>query len=155
MLNSKGIFVMVTCAVAAFFSVAAYGQEFDYNYISWGVDEFELFGLTKTELAQQFKNKLTFDWTNSRAYVGHSLSSPRLFILTLKDKRVSEVQRVVRDPAGCNLEGPLFTSKEAALRFAINGLSELGKLRPEEENKHAVAKQTLIEIERGKIQKSR
>ncbi len=151
--NAKAIVGSLIYTLVVLFSAAAYAEESDCSYIFWGVDEFELFGLTKNELSQQFKNKLTFDWANSRAYVGGSRRSSRQFILTIKDQRVSEVQRVKRDPAGCNLEGPLFTSKEAALRFTIEGLSGLNPLRPEEIKKLATAKRDLIEIERAKTRK--
>lgn len=147
MKHAKAVFVAFICAVAILFCIAVYGHDYNGNYISWGVDEFELFGLTQIELTQQFKNKLTFDWVNSRAYVGGSSSASRQFVLTFKDRRVCEVQRLLKDGAGCNLMGYSFTSKEAALRFCIEGLSDYGKLKPEEEKKLSSAKKMIIELE--------
>jgi len=145
--RAKAIFATLSCTVAVLFALAAYGHDYNENYISWGVDEFELLGLTQSELSQQFKKKLTFDWVNGHACVGDSGSGSQQFVLTLKDSRVCEVQRLFIDGAGCNLKGPAFTSKKHALQFAIDGLSDYGKLKPEEEKKLAAAKKMLLELE--------
>jgi hypothetical protein len=152
--KAKAVIAMLACAVAALFTCAAYGHQYNKGYISWGVDEFELFGLTKSELSQQFKKRLSFDIDYSHAYVG-DICRCQQFNLIFKNKRVCAAQRQLQDGAGCNLMGTEFTSKEQALRFAIDGLSELNGIRPEEEKTLATAKKLLLEIERTKARKGR
>jgi hypothetical protein len=144
--NAKVVFASFACAASLMVTNAVHSHEHNCGYVSWGVDEFELFGMTKSDISQQFKDKLTFDPDENRVSVdgwGH-------FLLTYRDKHVSEVQRQKRDPAGCDLRGPQLTSKEQALRFAIDGLSEITGLRPDEVKKLAIAKKMLLEIERNK-----
>jgi hypothetical protein len=155
MRNAKAIFGTLICAVIVLFTAAAYGHEYNQGYISWGVDEFELFGLNQSELSQQFKNKLTFDQDYTHAWLGRGIGGSHQFLLTFKNNRVCEVQRQLRDGAGCNLMGCVFSSKEEALRFTIDGLSKLSPLTPEEVKTLAVAKKMLLEIERAKTRKDR
>ena len=85
MLNAKAVFLTLIFAVAFLFTLPAYGHEYNKGYISWGVDEFELLGLTQNELSQQFKNKLTFAQDYSHAGVDGSCDC-RQFVLTFQDK---------------------------------------------------------------------
>lgn len=95
-------------------------------YAPWGVDEYELLGLTKQELAQQFKNKLFFskDWsTAATSEYGTGLGyQGATFRLTFVDGKVAAVQGVF---VGCTREyqRTKFVSKRAALQYAIAGLS--------------------------------
>jgi hypothetical protein len=121
------------------------------KYVSWGVDEYEFFGLTKQQLTAQFKGKLTFAKDFSRAVFGrfeacHSYDGAT-FKLFFDGNKVSRVQRVF---VGCNetQEGPLFESKQAALKFAIDGLTpdaKRGALKPAELKKLESARKMLME----------
>lgn len=90
------------------------------GYVSWGIDEYELFDLTKPELLQRFKNKMTFTQDFSSARIKNFGAQ---FILTFRDGRVSSVKRLFIDGAGCHLYGPELNSKREALAFSFNGLS--------------------------------
>jgi hypothetical protein len=121
------------------------------KYVSWGVDEYEFFGLTKPQLAVKFKGKLSFAPDYSRALFGrfeacHSYDGAT-FKLFFDGDKVSKVQRVF---IGCNetQEGPVLESKQAALRFAIDGLTPIekrGALKPAELKKLAAARQMLVQ----------
>lgn len=121
------------------------------KYVAWGVDEYEFFGLTKQQLASQFKGKLTFAPDFSRAVFGrfeacHSYDGAT-FKLFFDGNKVSKVQRVF---VGCNetQEGPVFESKQAALKFAIDGLApaaQRGLLKSDEMKKLSAAKKMLLE----------
>ena len=143
------------CAVTFQLTAEAFDHEHNRGYISWGVDEFEFFGLTKSELSQKFKAKLAFDKDYSHAGFNASCLECRGFVLTFKNNRVTEVQRQLRDGAGCNLLGYVFSTKEAALHWTIDGLAKLSPLTADEKARLAVAKKSLLEIERGKTLKER
>jgi len=93
------------------------------RYVSWGVDEYELFGLTKGELKKSFKNTVFFneDFTNGRL-CREGDYGPQ-FILTFENGHVSSVQRMFIDGGGCHIMGPILESKKEALQFSIEGLS--------------------------------
>ncbi len=113
------------------------------GYVPWGIDEFELFGLTKQQLDKKFDGELHFQKEDSAAVWNDG--RPGHFHLAFdKDNKVAEVQRVFIDGAGCEIKGPLLTSKKAALQFSVDGLSNLGKLDKEEQSKLATA-QALLE----------
>lgn len=96
------------------------------QYAPWGVDEYQLFGLTKAELSTKFKGKLFFSKDFERATIyesgtGLGYQGP-LFKLSFTDGKVSSVQGVFE---GCKqtLVRPRFETKEAAVLYAIRGLS--------------------------------
>jgi hypothetical protein len=117
------------------------------NYTPWGVDEYELFGLTKQQLKTKFLGKLYFSTDYSRALfkppgAGMSYQGP-VFKLLFEDGKVTTVCGVFE---GCkeNFQRPRFDSKEAALEYAINGLSSCsGK---EEQASLSRAKRVLAEL---------
>lgn len=97
------------------------------QYTPWGIDEYQLFGLTKRELSQQFKGKLFFynDYkraTFSEAGTGLGYQGA-VFKLTFKSGKVDTVHGVFE---GCRTDyaRPLFKNKEAAVRYAIDGLGK-------------------------------
>ena len=47
-------------------SMASAHNHLETGYVPWGVDEYELFGLSKLELAKKFKDKLHFN--NDKPY---------------------------------------------------------------------------------------
>lgn len=117
--------IAIAAAVFIFAATAALAEE--AKYVPWGVDEYEFFGLTKQQLAARFK-KVIF-----RDDMRRVLLSPQpgncagydgpTFELGFAGGKVSTVQRVF---VGCKETqyGPTFTTKVAALQFAIAGLSE-------------------------------
>lgn len=113
------------------------------NYTSWGVDEYELFDLTKEELDSKFAKQLTFleDYGVARV-PGVNLKDAR-FGLTFKDNKVSEVRRFYRD-GNKEVFGRGLNSKKEALEFAINGLSNSSA--PKEKEKLEVAKKLMAEM---------
>lgn len=99
----------------------------DANYVPWGVDEYEFFALSREQLATRFKGKVQFRDDMQRVLVSPQKGlcagyDGPTFKLTFTDGRVSRVQRIF---VGCkeNQYGPTLDSKEAALRYAITGLS--------------------------------
>ncbi len=121
------------------------------HYTPWGIDEYELFGLTRAELASKFKNKLFFKDDFHRAEMcqegtGLGYQGP-VFNLNFKNDRVDSVQGVFE---GCTkaYSRPIFTSKEAALRYAVDELSRMPN--PAEQQKLAKAKAALEELQPSK-----
>lgn len=108
------------------------------NYVPWGVDEYEFFGLTKPQLAEKFKGKLIFDKefekATFRSFKGCHTYDGASFKLSFENGKVSKVQRIF---LGCTetQEGTVFESKETAVRYAVEELSiyeKRGSLRPNE-----------------------
>ncbi len=132
---------------------AAFAQEVAAGYVPWGVDEYEFFGLSKTQLTSQFKGKLRFSADFERASFGpveacHTYDGAT-FKLGYGAGKVTAVQRIF---VGCNETsyGPAFETKEAALKFAILGLSKLanrGALKGHELNKLVGARKQLAAIQ--------
>lgn len=125
------------------------------EYTSWGVDEYQLFGLTKQELSTKFKSKLFFSRDFERATVFHNgtgrgYQGP-IFELSFSDGRVSSVHGIF---VGCrqSCERPRFDSKEAALNYAIQGLSSC--TGAEEKKRLVQARQALAELKRASIMKN-
>jgi hypothetical protein len=114
------------------------------GYVSWGIDEFELFGLTKEEAAEKFKGRLSLSEEDTAVtfddgHCGH-------FHLSFnKDKRIDGVQRVFIDGAGCEIFGPYLGSKRSALEFSINGLTQNEHLDKDDTTKLATARKLLEE----------
>ena len=124
------------------------------HYTPWGVDEYQLFGLTKQELSTKFKGQLFFSKNFDRATfsengTGLGYQGP-VFKLSFINDRVSSIQGVFE---GCtqNYERPRFEDKEVALNYAIQGLSSC--TGPEEQKSLAQAKQALAELKHASIVK--
>lgn len=144
---------LAVLAMMYFVGVAAFAQQ-SAGYVPWGVDEYELFGLTKQELVAKFKGKLQFSEDGTRAMFGaveacHTYDGPT-FKLSFdpENKRVSSVQRIF---VGCTSTqfGPIFDRKQDALGFAISGLSQLAKrgtLKPAELTKLNAAQKMLAQL---------
>jgi len=124
----------------------ATGHSLDAKYVPWGIDEYELFGLTKSALAQKFKGKLQFNEGFTNAWFFNDKGGPK-FLLTFEDGCVATVGRVFVDGAGCNLTGPVLSSKRAALQFSIHGLLQISKRTVKEQQKVESAEEMLREIE--------
>jgi hypothetical protein len=115
------------------------------GYVPWGIDEFELFGLTKQELDEKFKGELHVQVEDSAA-VWNDDRPGRFHLAFDKDDNVTTVQRVFIDGAGCEIRGPRLTSKKEALRFSVDGLSNLDHLDQEEQSKLATAQALLKDL---------
>ena len=113
------------------------------QYVPWGIDEYELFGLNKAELAQEFKNKIHFNKTFSEGYLTAENYGPR-FLLTYDHDCVSGVQRMFIDACQCHIMGPVLSSKVEALKFSINGLSALGNGRDARDQARLVAAKKIL-----------
>jgi hypothetical protein len=120
------------------------------GYIPWGVDEFQLYGQTKEQLAKNFKSELTFSDDYSEAYLGHLC-----FLLTFNDDRVSSVRRAFHDGAGCFISGPQLRTEREALQFSIDGLSRITNPTDGYKATLALAKRRLAALDAsGKVQTS-
>jgi len=135
----------VTACVIAF--VAPGFCNCDSDYTPWGVDEYQLFDLTKQELSTKFKGKLFFSEdfrraTFSQTGTGLGYQGP-VFKLSFSDGRVSSVQGVFE---GCTAtyERRRLDTKEVAVNYAIEGLSSY--TGPDEQKSLAQAKQALAEL---------
>jgi hypothetical protein len=132
------------------FSNFAYGHShLETGYVPWGIDEFQFFGLNKAELSKQFKGQLTFDQKFTNAKFNSDCHHGPQFLLTFKNDRVSTVQRMFIDGAGCEIKGPEFMSKKDALKFSILGLSKRTSRDLKDDKMLATAKQMLAEIEKS------
>jgi hypothetical protein len=124
------LYCTVICAVL-FFAGAATAQA---KYASWGIDEYELFGLTKQQLAAKFKSRAEFRENFKRFCIAPQKGACAgydgpTFDLTFENDRVSKIQRIFM---GCKETqfGPLLTSKEAALKYFISSMDEIAKTGP-------------------------
>ncbi len=116
------------------------------GYVPWGTDEFELFDLTQPELTKEFKNTLEFDDKFTHAWFNHNHNGPQ-FLLTFSNGKVSKVERLFIDGGGCHIEGPTLTSKREALKFSIDGLTQLHSSVPQFKEKLASAQKSLRSME--------
>lgn len=97
------------------------------NFTPWGIEEYQLLGLSKEELSKKFKGKLFFSKGFKRATFqqeGTGLGyQGAVFKLSFNNNRVSSVQGVFE---GCTqeYERPVFRSKKEALIYAIKHLSQ-------------------------------
>jgi hypothetical protein len=114
------------------------------EYVPWGVDEYELFGLTKDQLSKEFKNKLHFNNDFTEAYISFPNFGPR-FLLTYDKSHVTTVQRMFIDGCGCHIMGPILSSKVDALQFSIKGLSSLPNGGDKQDHQRMLAAQKLLD----------
>lgn len=117
-------------------------------YVSWGVDEYEFFGLTKEEIQKKFKGDLHFNENVTTASFNEAKNECKSFVgptfrLTYQDGKVQTVQRCFE---ACNKQfiGPVFINKKEALQFAIKGLT--GTKNAKDQEKLAAAKNALATI---------
>lgn len=138
--------VLATLFYLASFPNLAFGDEHHTaRYVPWGVDEYELFSLTPSELSNRFKGKLRFEDGCSHAYIWDGSNRGPQFLIGFQGGRVSSVQRLFIDGGGCNILGPKLMSKEEALKFSIDGLSELPGGGDQGDHKRLVAAQKLLQ----------
>ena len=114
------------------------------RYVSWGIDEYELFGLTKDQLKKDFKNKLFFNGDFSDAHFCPDGDAGPQFLLKFENDHVSQVQRMFIDGGGCHIMGPILESKKEALQFSIDGLSSNPYGCDEADHKRLLSAKTLL-----------
>ena len=112
------------------------------NYVPWPMDEYEFFGLSKDDLAKQYKNKLIFNEDLSRG----NLDKSSLFLFTFSDGKVSAVQRLTLSSSRQEYYGPMFKSKKSALEYARIG-RELASQNSSSHAKVAGGKDSLTEFQ--------
>lgn len=112
------------------------------GYVSWGIDEFELFGLTKEELSKKFKGLLHISEIGAAVAFDDGRSG-HFHLEFDKDAKVNSVQRVFIDGAGCEIFGPFLASKRQALEFTINGLKDVPHLDKDDSAKLAIARKLI------------
>ncbi len=118
-------------------------------YVSWGIDEYELFGLTKEELGSKYKGKMKFAPNFSKAIMSDAKNECKTFVgptfrLTYNDEgKVVAVQRCF-EACGKDFVGPQLDTKKEALQFAIKGLT--GTKNPKDQEKLATAQNALANI---------
>jgi hypothetical protein len=108
----------------------------DASYVPWGVDEDELIGLTKADIATKFKDILGFDQVESRVFFV-DFNRPGFgrpgFTVTFADGKIVAIKRLFIDGGGCHIVGPTFKTKKEALNFVIEGLSKQTNRKPKDE----------------------
>ncbi|HNB24722.1 MAG TPA: hypothetical protein PKZ32_20040 [Candidatus Melainabacteria bacterium] len=119
-------------------------EHHEIDYVPWGIDEFELFGLAKNEIGAKSKGELQFKEEDSSAEWKDGRSA-HFQVSFDKDGKITSVQRVFVDGAGCLMRGPLFTSRKQALEFSVAGLSKRDHLDQAEKEKLSTAKALLAE----------
>ena len=123
----------------------AHHPDLETAYTPWGIDEYELYGLTKEELKQKFERNLHFNYDYSEA-VFYGGKNPRFELTFDNDKKVATIQRIFIDGDGCHLKGPVLKSKQAALEFAVDGLLKISKLTEKEQLNLAIARKSLADL---------
>lgn len=111
-------------------------------YTAWGVDEYELFGLTKEELSREFASRLFFSVSFDHANLlkngtGLGYQGPT-FKVYFSNGRVSSVQGIFE---GCTHSywRPRFYSRLDAVKYAIDGLSDTNEVDALEKARAALA----------------
>lgn len=136
-----------TLAISSLAPASAHGYHPDViGYVSWGIDEYELFGFTQAELANKFKRKLRFDKKFTHAWMNDNSDGPQFIISADASGRVITVQRLFIDGAGCNLHGPKFASKKDALEFSAKGLAGMDSRDASDEKRLKDVKVLLANI---------
>lgn len=116
------------------------------KYVSWGVDEYELYGLNRDDIAKRYKGVLELDPGDDIVHFA-GLRKPCLgqpsFVVTFVDGRIAKVKRLFIDGAGCKIWGPLLPSKRDALKFSVDGLKEMEARSPKDEARLKEAQRLL------------
>ena len=116
----------------------------------WGVDEDELIGLTKADIANKYKDTLGFDAVESRVFFV-DYNRPKFgrpgFTVTFADGKIVAIKRLFIDGGGCHIVGPVFKTKKEALNFVIEGLSKLTNRSPKDEARLKDARKRLIALD--------
>jgi|GEM_PF-711805 len=124
------------------------------TYVPWGVDEYELIGLTKDEILKKFK-ELGYDDKESRIYFA-DYNRPGFgrpgYIVTFANGKVATIKRLFIDGGGCHIIGPVLSSKKEALNFTIEGLLK-GNRSAKQEARLKAAQKTLAELDGVKSEK--
>ena len=122
----------------------------DATYVPWGVDEDELIGLTKADIANKYKDTLGFDAVESRVFFV-DYNRPKFgrpgFTVTFAGGRIVGIRRLFIDGGGCHIVGPVFKTKKEALNFVIEGLSKLTNRSPKDEARLKDARKRLIALD--------
>ncbi|CAN5218010.1 hypothetical protein BH11CYA1_BH11CYA1_46780 [soil metagenome] len=120
------------------------------DYVPWGVDEDELIGLTKAEIANKFKDTLGFDQVESRVffvdYNRPGFGRPG-FVVTFADGKIVAIKRLFIDGGGCRIVGPIFKTKKDALNFVIGSLSKQAERSPKDEGRLKDARKRLASLD--------
>lgn len=124
------------------------------KYVPWGFDEYQFFGLNKQELEARFQHQVQFRQEMKRVVLAPQSGGclgydGPTFELTFVDGKVARVQRVF---VGCkdSQYGPLLASKEAALKYAIAGLSSYKNLSAKEKTKLDAARAELAALQNNR-----
>lgn len=121
----------------------------DAAYVPWGVDEDELIGLTKADIARKYKDTLGFDEVESRVffldYNRPGFGRPG-FSVTFADSKIAAIHRLFIDGGGCRIVGPIFKTKKEALNFVIEGLSKLKNRNSKDESRLKEAGKRLAQL---------
>ena len=121
----------------------------DAVYVPWGVDEDELIGLTKADIAKNYKDTLGFDEVESRVffldYNRPGFGRPG-FSVTFSDGKIVAIKRLFIDGGGCRIVGPVFKTKREALNFVIEGLSKQTNRNPKDEARLKEARRRLVQL---------
>ncbi|MDP3507480.1 MAG: hypothetical protein Q8T09_05780 [Candidatus Melainabacteria bacterium] len=122
----------------------------DATYVPWGVDEDELIGLTKADLANKYKDTLGFDAVESRVFFV-DYNRPKFgrpgFTVTFADGKIVAIKRLFIDGGGCHIVGPVFKTKKEALNFVIEGLSKLTNRNAKDEARLKEARKRQIALD--------
>jgi hypothetical protein len=141
--------ILVLLAFGAYPALAT-----EAKYVPWGYDEYQFFGLTKQQLTANFKDKVEFREDMKRVSLAPQKGAcsgydGATFELSFTDGKVTRVQRIFM---GCKETqfGPILESKEAALKYAIAGLSGFKWLSPAEKAKLQSARAELAAMQKSR-----
>mgnify|MGYP000184423421 CR=1 FL=1 len=122
----------------------------DAAYVPWGVDDDELIGLTKADLATKYKDVLGFDPVESRVffvdYNRPGFGRPG-FTVSFADGKIVAINRLFIDGGGCHIVGPIFKTKRDALNFVIEGLSKQANHNPKDQARLKEARKRLAALD--------
>lgn len=157
-MNGQKILILTVVISGLFFSASSCSMKREVNgklpdsnaaYVSWGIDEYELFGMTKEELDSKYKGQMKFTSNFSKAIMSDAKNECKTFVgptfrLTYNDEgKVVAVQRCF-EACGKDFVGPQLGTKKEALEFAVNGLT--GTKNAKDLEKLASAKNELAKL---------
>lgn len=147
------VFGLIMAIVFSFHNSQYSQAQNTVGYSSWGIDEYELFGLTPSEIASKFGQWASLSSNEQTLTINNPITcSTKCFFLRYKGGRVCSVKRQFSAPYDGILNiGPELQSKEAALEYKINAVTSWKTSDQETAKQLAEAKKILADLRRSEV----
>lgn len=152
--NDKAWVFGLVMALALSFHGIGYSQaQNTVGYSGWGIDEYELFDLTPSEIKSKFGQWASLSSNEQTLTINNSITATtKCFFLRYMDGRVCSVKRQFSAPYAEILHiGPELQSKEAALEYKIKSISSWKTIDQESTRQLSEAKKMLADLRRSEL----